>query len=93
MYQNNVVFSYVSVKVKKIVCNLPRPPSHGRIRTEPRGKREFNDGEFIYYECNQGYRLVGESSVRCFGRKWTSVPSCQRKFSYAYISWSWKKSL
>ena len=78
----NILFKLIIiclVRVKKIVCNLPSSPAHGRIRTEPRGKRVFNDGEYIYYECNKGYRLVGISRVGCFGRKWTSVPSCQRK--------------
>ena len=81
------------VKVQKIVCALPRPPSNGRIRTEPQGEREFKDGEYIYYECNNNYRLVGERRVRCNGRKWSSAPTCQRKETFSFVVRSASESL
>ncbi|XP_070558976.1 clotting factor C-like isoform X2 [Ptychodera flava] len=44
-----------------ILCNNPDAPRHGTVRV-PNGKKE---GDIAYYDCDQGYTLVGDEELTC----------------------------
>lgn len=56
-------------------CPEPSVPSNGKLIGLQR-----KNGDTIRYECDVGYKLVGQSYAICQSGAWSSpTPSCTRK--------------
>ena len=54
-------------------CGKPGFPSHGNI--------SFSSLETVQYDCDRGFKLIGNKTRRCSGGKWTGhVPLCSKYF-------------
>ena len=49
-----------------LLCPKPKTPSYGFIRSGQ--KYEYTVGSVVTFACKHGYRLYGQSSVKCLKR-------------------------
>ena len=49
-----------------LLCPRPKIPSYGFIRSGQ--KRKYTVGSVVTFACKHGYRLHGQSSVKCLKR-------------------------
>ncbi|XP_054835469.1 complement component receptor 1-like protein isoform X2 [Eublepharis macularius] len=73
-------WSSVLVHCEKQSCGNPGEPENGRL-IEP---KDFLFGSSINFTCDEGYSLIGQSSIQCVvsGQKVTwsgEIPLCQRR--------------
>lgn len=58
-----------------IYCPDPLIPENGRLLTEPSAKHEkYPVGDLMIYSCEDGYEMVGESSIVCTENGFWSHP-------------------
>ncbi|XP_008281602.1 sushi, von Willebrand factor type A, EGF and pentraxin domain-containing protein 1 [Stegastes partitus] len=57
-------------------CDSPKQMLHGKVQ-----EHSLNTGRAVEFQCDKGYRLVGDSLVVCMGgNAWSSTfPTCQPK--------------
>ncbi|KAG6461638.1 hypothetical protein O3G_MSEX012764 [Manduca sexta] len=58
-----------------IYCPDPLVSEHGRLLTEPSSKHgKYTVGDLMIYACEEGYQMVGESSIVCTENGFWSHP-------------------
>ncbi|XP_021349165.1 limulus clotting factor C-like isoform X1 [Mizuhopecten yessoensis] len=56
-------------------CNEPRHIQYGRYRGD-----NFLEGASVVYKCDEGYRMIGASTVLCLDGQWrVESPRCERR--------------
>ncbi|XP_077192333.1 complement receptor type 1-like [Paroedura picta] len=75
-------WSSVHVLCKKQSCEDPGQPQNGRLIVP----KDFLFGSTVNFTCDEGYRLIGQSSIQCVvsgeGVVWSGeIPICQRVHS------------
>ena len=67
-------------------CSEVVAPGHGTMQSEG-----VSVGSEVVFECNEGYRMVGQDTIRCLpdgngGAEWSgSPPVCQGRYRFSII--------
>nr|KAF6315934.1 complement C3b/C4b receptor 1 like [Pipistrellus kuhlii] len=77
--QGNLEWSGAQNVCKRKVCKTPAEPKNGMVHINT----DIHIGSSINYSCNEGYQLIGHSSVKCILSSNTAIwdrepPVCQR---------------
>ena len=61
-------------------CPRPITIDHGYYMYKPIEESDAKDTEAkVYYECHQGYKLMGETVRTCVNAEWTgTIPRCEK---------------
>ncbi|CAK8690726.1 unnamed protein product [Clavelina lepadiformis] len=66
----------------KLGCRRPSDPRYGSISSNPPHKDKYEIGDYVTYQCDNGYQLYGDSKVYCQRGGWSDSPSCKRYCPY-----------
>ena len=53
----------------------------------------FEKGLKVTYYCNEGYNIVGESTIICENKEWSPTPNCESKNSINYFIYNLSSKL
>ncbi|XP_038046894.1 sushi, von Willebrand factor type A, EGF and pentraxin domain-containing protein 1-like isoform X1 [Patiria miniata] len=68
-------FHRLMIQVRAVSCSEPSPPLNGR-----RIGDDFRLTESVSFECNEGYDLIGERTIKCNLGEWLGeIPRCRAR--------------